>query len=296
MKSCLRSFSLAAVISLSLISGSAVAQSTSNTSYGAGGALSHITTGTDNSAFGFETLYWITTGSSNTAIGSAAMGGSVNPTANTAVGYLALECNGGSNNTAIGANAGSNNCSGSNNILVGYNSGTSAGRNNNIEIGNIGVSTDSGVIRIGSSTQTSTFIAGINGATSSSGSQVYVNSSGQLGTFTSSLRFKEDVQDMGDATKGLLQLRPVTFHYKAPYDDGSHLLEYGLIAEEVAKIYPGLVQYDEEGKPYSVRYQFLSTMLLNEVQAQHRQLATQQAQIEKLQNQVKALLEHSTAK
>jgi hypothetical protein len=294
MKICLRSFSLASVLSLSLISGSAVAQSTSNTSYGAGGALSHITTGTDNSAFGFETLYWITTGSSNTAIGSAAMGGSVNPTANTAVGLLSLECNGGSNNTAIGANSGDNNCSGSNNIFIGYKSGTAGGTSNNIDIGNIGVNRDSGVIRIGSAAQTSTFIAGINGATSSSGSQVYVNSSGQLGTFTSSLRFKEDVQDMGDATnRVLLRLRPVTFHYKAPYDDGSHLLEYGLIAEEVAKVAPGLVQYDEEGKPYSVRYQFLNTMLLNEVQAQHRQLASQQAQIEELQNQVKALLEHT---
>ncbi len=102
---------------------------------------------------------------------------------------------------------------------------------------------------------------------------------------------------MGDATNSLLlQLRPVTFHYKAPYDDGSHLLQYGLIAEEVAKVAPGLVQYDEEGKPYSVRYQFLNTMLLNEVQAQHRQLAAQQTQIEELQNQVKALLEHSTTK
>ena len=291
MKNRFCSFSLAVAASFLLLSGSAVAQ---NTSYGTD-ALFHITTGTDNAAFGYSTLYWDSTGSSNTALGHEAMGGAVNPSSNTGVGYLALECNGGSNNTALGANAGSNNCSGSNNIFIGYNSGT-AGTSNNIDIGNIGSRTDNGVIRIGSSTQTSAFIAGIYSATSSSGLPVYVNSSGQLGTLTSSVRFKEDIQDMGDATVGLLQLRPVTFHYKAPYDDGSHVLEYGLIAEEVAKIYPGLVQYDKEGKPYSVRYQFLNTMLLNEVQAQHRKLAAQQTQIEELQNQVKLLLEHQSVR
>ena len=112
---------------------------------------------------------------------------------------------------------------------------------------------------------------------------MYINTLGQLGTVTSSLRFKENVLDMGDASHGIMDLRPVTFNYKPQYDDGSHLLQYGLIAEEVARVYPGLVQYDKSGKPLSVRYQFVNAMLLNEVQQQHRE-------IEELKSQVQMLL------
>jgi predicted ribosome quality control (RQC) complex YloA/Tae2 family protein len=126
---------------------------------------------------------------------------------------------------------------------------------------------------------------------------VYVDGNDQLGTLTSSLRFKQDVEDMGDATQGLMRLRPVTFRYKPEYDDGSHLLEYGLIAEEVAKVYPELVQTDRSGKPLAVRSHFVNAMVLNEVQRQHRTIATQQerieqqqTQIEELQRQVRALL------
>jgi hypothetical protein len=133
---------------------------------------------------------------------------------------------------------------------------------------------------------------------------VYVNSSGQLGTTTSSLRFKEDVQEMGDASQGLMRLRPVTFHYQPQYDDGSRLLQYGLVAEEVAQVYPGLVQYDKDGKALAVRYQFVDAMLLNEVQQQRRMLdlyqgqlseqraalGGQQARVQELEQQVKALV------
>jgi polyhydroxyalkanoate synthesis regulator phasin len=127
---------------------------------------------------------------------------------------------------------------------------------------------------------------------------VYIDSNGQLGTLTSSLRFKQDVEDMGAASEGLMQLRPVTFHYKPQYDDGSHLLEYGLVAEEVARVYPELVQSDRSGKPLAVRSHFINAMMLNEVQRQHRTIAAQQerideqqAEIAELQRQVRALLQ-----
>ena len=130
----------------------------------------------------------------------------------------------------------------------------------------------------------------MNGVTVSSGTAVYIDSNGQLGTITSSVRFKEDVESMGDASEGLMKLRPVTFHYKAPYDDGSHLLQYGLIAEEVAKVFPDLVQYDQQGKPFTVRYHEINTMLLNELQKQHAKvnelnahLAEQEARIQRLE-------------
>jgi hypothetical protein len=115
---------------------------------------------------------------------------------------------------------------------------------------------------------------------------VYVNSNGQLGTLTSSLRVKEQVRDMGDTSSRLFQLRPVTFYYKPRFDDGLHTLQYGLIAEEVAKVYPDMVAYDKEGQPYTVKYQYLAPMLLNELQKQHAVVTTQQEVIKTQQEQV----------
>ena len=105
---------------------------------------------------------------------------------------------------------------------------------------------------------------------------MYINTNGQLGTLTSSRRFKDNIQDMGTASSKLFQLRPVTFNYKPQFDDGSHLLQYGLIAEEVAKVYPDMVVYDKDGQPYTVRYQLLAPMLLNELQKQNAVVAAQQ--------------------
>jgi hypothetical protein len=105
---------------------------------------------------------------------------------------------------------------------------------------------------------------------------VYINTNGQLGTLTSSRRFKDNIQDMGTASSKLFQLRPVTFNYKPQFDDGSHLLQYGLIAEEVAKVYPDMVVYDKDGQPYTVRYQVLAPMLLSELQKQNAVVAAQQ--------------------
>jgi hypothetical protein len=104
-----------------------------------------------------------------------------------------------------------------------------------------------------------------------------------LGTIPSSLRFKEDVTDMGDVSDSVMQLRPVLFHYKSEFDDGSRLLQYGLIAEEVAAVSPGLVQYDKEGRPLLVRYHFVNAMVLNEVQKQHRTIGEQKARIADLE-------------
>jgi len=113
---------------------------------------------------------------------------------------------------------------------------------------------------------------------------VYIDSSGQLGTLTSSRRFKEQIRDMGDSTRALMKLRPVTFLYKPEYDKGPRTLQYGLIAEEVAEVYPDLVAYETDGKPYTVKYQYLATMLLNEMQKQyHRSEA--QAEVIKAQEQ-----------
>jgi trimeric autotransporter adhesin len=239
---------------------------------------------------------------------------------NTLTGTLAGEILDGDNNTFTGALAGRGNI-GSNNTALGYGSGGSVsksvvkgGTNNNIDIGylagfgrhdgddniNIGYQVcpddnpdchEEGTIHIGNDTdptyplQSAAFIAGIYGQ-GFGGIPVYIDSSGQLSTLTSSLRFKEQVRDMGDGSSKLFQLRPVTFFYKPQYDNGSHLLQYGLIAEEVAKVYPEMVAYDKDGQPYSVKYQLLAPMLLNELQKQHAVVAAQQDVIKTQQEQV----------
>jgi hypothetical protein len=253
-------------------------------------ALFSLTSGGGNEAFGWEALFGVSSGSHNTAMGEVALIGLTT----------------GQKNVAVGGHALQNVATGSSNSALGFAAGSSltSGDSNNIEIATFGVAGDSGVIRIGDTPQTSTFIAGINGVTSSGGTAVFVNSNGKLGTATSSLRFKEDVRDMAGASAGLMQLRPITFHYKPQFDDGSRLLQYGLAAEEVAKVNPELVQYDGDGHPLAVRYHFINAMVLNEVQRQHTtidrqqarlaeqqaQLEEQKAQIAELQRQVRTLL------
>ena len=144
-------------------------------------------------------------------------------------------------------------------------------------LGSEGSAHDNGTIRIGGSTtlgdpaaQTSFFAAGIRGVTTGNNDAVPVaiDSNGQLGTIRSSRRFKEDIHDMGEASSGLLRLRPVTFRYRKPFADGSKPMEYGLIAEEVAEVYPDLVAHSADGQIESVKYQVLDSMLLNELQKQ----------------------------
>jgi polyhydroxyalkanoate synthesis regulator phasin len=186
---------------------------------------------------------------------------------------------------------------GSGNIGVGAGAGSDVGAGNaNIEIGNFGLSTDGtgsgsngAAIRIGTGgDQTQTFIAGISGVTVAGGAEVFVDSSGQLGTVTSSQRFKTDIRDMGSDSDALLALRPVTFRYK-PELDPKGIPQYGLVAEEVEKVSPDLVVRDKNNKAYSVRYNAVNAMLLNEFRKQHEKVEIQEKTIEDLQGQVATL-------
>ena len=243
--------------------------------------------GSKNVANGFNSLYNNTGGAENTANGNGSLYNNGSGNSNTADGYLALYgITSGSNNTALGANAGYNLTTGS----------------NNIDIGNEAAGSDSGIIRIGTKgNQTAAFIAGIDGVTATGGVAVYVNANGQLGTLTSSRRFKFDIKDIGTVSDKLMDLRPVTFRYKEASSDGTHPIQYGLIAEEVAKVYPDLVQYDKDGKPFTVYYHLLTPMMLNELQKAHQEIKSLkagqqnqttalQSQVNSLQNQVRFLL------
>jgi hypothetical protein len=166
---------------------------------------------------------------------------------------------------------------------------------NNIDIGNQGSTSDSGTIRIGCTSnclvgnapQTSAYIAGIYGfSTGLANVPVVIDSNGNLGTVSSSRRYKEDIADMGNASDRLMQLRPVTFRYKKAYEDGSRPVQYGLIAEEVAEVYPDLVAHSADGQVESVRYQLLDPMLLNELQKQHATIDAQKEQIRSLEERL----------
>jgi hypothetical protein len=240
-----------------------------NTAVGAF-ALEDNGTGSGNTAVGYEALGSNTGGGDNTAIGQQALFSNTGGLFNVAIGQGALQSNiSGSSNTAIGETA-LLNATGGGNIAIGEKAGIDLGAgNNNVYIGSSGgASSESGAIRIGGSAQTSTFISGIY-TTQVTGSAVYVTSSGQLGVLASSERFKTEVAPMGRATSRLQQLRPVTFQLKT---DASGTRQYGLIAEEVDKIYPELVIRDGTGEIQGVRYEELPPMLLNEVQQQRREV------------------------
>ena len=244
---------------------------------------------TRNTAFGNEALFSNTSGDNNTASGLLALYNNTTGGNNTASGLLALESNTtGGNNTASGFEALLSNSTGSNNIGIGYQAGQQLiTGSNNIDIGNDGQD-ESNTIRIGTQgTQTATYIAGIFGTPKiKKACQVVIENTGLLGCVKSSARYKQDIRDMGNASDKLMKLRPVTFRYKA---DSTDTEQYGLIAEEVEKVYPELVIEGNDGKPETVAYQVLPAMLLNEVQKQSRQLARKDAQIAALQRQLVAL-------
>ncbi|MGD0213495.1 MAG: tail fiber domain-containing protein [Terriglobales bacterium] len=249
-------------------------------------AMPNNSSGSYNTATGFFALY-DNNGSYNTADGSGALSTNSVGNNNTAVGYEALTNSNASNNTAVGYQALNNLTTGTNNIAIGANagSGVSGGDSNNIDIGNAGSSSDSGAIRIGTSgTQTSFFVAGVRGVTTGENNAVpvVIDSNGQLGTLSSSRRFKTDIQDMGDASRGLMRLRPVTFRYRKPFADGSTPMQYGLIAEEVAEVYPDLVARSADGQIETVKYQVLDSMLLNELQRQQSEIGDLQDQLAQL--------------
>jgi hypothetical protein len=254
----------------------------------------------DNAAFGFAALQNNNGGFDNTAAGAHALYSNTTGWANTAEGGFALGSNQtGTGNVANGAGALNSNTTGSYNIAVGMDAGDNLLTGSyNIDIGNEGKSNDNNIIRIGvEGQQAKTFIAGIY-KTSVSGAAVMVNSSGQLGVVVSSERFKTAIAPMGSNSAKLQELRPVTFKLKT---DTSGTRQYGLIAEEVAKVYPELVIRDEKGQIDGVRYDELAPMLLNEMQKQERtvdalaKMAAEQAQVNAAQAAQIRDLKHQVA-
>ena len=244
------------------------------------GALLNNTTGAFNSAFGIAALQGNTQGTRNTAVGVGALQENVSGLMNTGVGTNALNRTTGSSNLALGDSAGFFNDTGSNNIYLGTNVVGVAGESNTMYLGLRG-------------TQTTAFIAGVRGATTLNANAipVMIDSAGQLGTISSSIRFKEDIHDMADASKRLLQLRPVTFRYTQPYINGAKPIQYGLVAEEVAEVFPELAVRGADGQVETVHYETLNVLLLNELQEQVRVNNDQQQRIEALERKLNALLE-----
>lgn len=237
-------------------------------------ALSYNDTGGDSTAVGRLALSDNTSGSGNTAVGSSAIGSNISGSGNTAVGFRAFFNSTGTKNTALGNRA-------------GYNATTG---NSNIFVGNEGLPTDTNLVRLGTvfddmsdgdpsndTGQNQTFIAGIHGQSTSNSNDmaVMISDDGKLGTMTSSRLFKEGIRDLGATSNRLLDLRPVSFRFKRESTKGQKPVQFGLIAEEVAEVFPELTVYDEEGEPYTVRYHLLPSLLLNELQKQHRRIQVQ---------------------
>ncbi len=236
------------------LSPSARAGSNTNTSLGLN-ALPGNTTGTNNTAVGFAGLKRNTSGNDNTAIGAGAL----------------FSNSTGNDNIALGVGAGDVNPTGSRNIYIGHN-----GR------------LESNTIRIGTQgTQTRTFIAGIRGVTTVNANAVpvVIDSAGQLGSISSSRRFKNEIKPMDKASDAILALKPVTFHYKS---DSTGTPQFGLIAEEVAKVNPDLVVRDDKGEIYTVRYDAVNAMLLNEFLKEHQKVQRLEAALGAVNERLKA--------
>jgi hypothetical protein len=232
--------------------------------------------GVQNTANGIIALQNNTSGVNNTASGAFALSSNTVGSDNTANGSSALDSNTeGSDNTASGFAALGSNTTGNNNIALGVNAGSilTAG-DNNIYIGNAGVDAESNTIRIGTvGTHTKTFIAGIRGATVS-GIGVVVNANGRLGVNPSSQRFKDEIKPMDKVSEAILALKPVTFRYKQEIDP-ERTPQFGLVAEDVDKVNPDLVARDAKGEVYTVRYEAVNAMLLNEFLKQYRKVQQQ---------------------
>src|SRR6266487_2805326 len=244
-------------------------------------ALYNNTGGYFNAANGVAALYSNTTGSYNAADGFIALYSNSTGNYNTANGLAALYSNTtGGSNTASGVNALYSNTTGSSNIAFGNGAGLNLTTgSNNIDIGNDGVAAESNTIRIGG-TQTNAFMAGIYNATVVKGIGVVVDSTGHLGTKGSSARFKDAIKPMDKTSEAILALKPVTFHYRKELDPEG-VPQFGLIAEDVAKVNPDLVARDDEGKIYTVRYDAVNAMLLNEFLKEHRTVQDLKATVAK---------------
>jgi hypothetical protein len=251
-------------------------------------ALVNNTAGNNNSAIGAGALSSNTTGNNNSAIGAGALSSNTTGNDNTANGIGALINNtAGNDNTANGFGALVSNTTGRNNIAIGSYAGVNLTTgNNNIDIFDRGLAGEANTIRIGKQgIHRSTFIGGISGAAVPTGVAVIVDATGHLGTTTSSARFKEDIKPMDKASDAILALKPVTFRYK-PELDPHGVPQFGLVAEEVEKVNPDLVARDDEGKPYTVRYEAVNAMLLNEFLKEHRKVQEEEAMIAQLRANV----------
>jgi hypothetical protein len=263
-------------------------------------ALSSNTSGAGNTADGFQTLLNNSTGNFNTATGVFALENNTTGDINVATGQQALNHNTtGDENVAVGASALFNNTAGTDNIAIGFSAllnntgsgniaiGTLAGANlttgnSNLVIGNLlgGVAGEANTMRIGLS-QFRTFISGIRGVTTGNANAVpvVIDSDGQLGTMSSSRRFKHEIKPMDTASQAILSLKPVTFNYKS---DSTNTPQFGLIAEDVAAVNPDLVVRDQNSEIYTVRYDAVNAMLLNEFLKAHRIMEAQQNRIDNL--------------
>jgi hypothetical protein len=289
-------------------------QGDNNTAYGEG-ALNENITGDDNTATGFHALFRNHVGDNNTATGAGALEGTINGITgsnntatgtdalfvntfgfdNTATGFVALYANTeGFNNTANGVNALSANTTGNNNIAIGRSAGMNLTTgSNNIDIGHQGNAGEANTIRIGTQeTHTRTFIAGISSTVLRASVPVRIGTqgteTGQLGSVPSSARFKQNIKPMDKASEAVLALKPVTFRYKKELDpDG--IPQFGLVAEEVEKVNPDLVVRDADGKAYTVCYETVNVMLLNEFLKEHRKVEKLGATIAEQQKEITGL-------
>jgi Chaperone of endosialidase len=253
-------------------------------------ALENNTDGYANTATGFAALVSNTNGQQNTATGFQALDHNTSGGNNTANGVNALVSNTvGTGNTAIGFQALWNNISGTLNIALGFDAGQNlTTESNNIDIGNDGYAGDNSTIRIGTQgTQTSTYIAGISGAIVGKGEPVFIDSNGQLGTKKSSERFKDEIKPMNKASEAILALEPVAFRYKKQFDPEG-VPQFGLIAEEVAKVSPDLVVRDAQGNISNVRYDAVNAMLLNEFLKEHQKVQKLEEAVAALNKRLKA--------
>jgi hypothetical protein len=248
------------------------------------GALYDNTTGVQNTAFGLNALASNTTAGANgsganTGVGAFALFLNTTGGANTAIGYAALGSSTGGGNIALGD-------------IAGFDLTTG---NGNIDIGNRGNAADDSTIRIGTvGTQTATYIAGISEATVAGGVAVIIDAGGHLGTIVSSARFKDEIKPMDKASEALLALKPVTFRYKQELDP-ERIPQFGLLAEEVEKVNPDLVARDAKGEVYTVRYEAVNAMLLNEFLKEHRKVEEQGREAKQQEGTI-AHLKSSSAK
>jgi len=244
-------------------------------------ALRLNTTGNFNTATGFDTLFSNTTGQFNTADGDGALDFNTVGNSNTAIGTSALQGNTeGDNNTGVGILALSSNTTGNRNTVLGANAGLNIITANNV----ICIGAD----LAGDDVSDSCFINNIFLSTSVNGVGVFVNGQGKLGTTTSSRRFKEAIKPMDEFSEALFALKPVRFRYKKQIDPAG-ISQLGLVAEDVEKVNPDLVVRDKEGKPYSVRYDQVNAMLLNEFLKEHHQVQDLKATVAQQQKQIDAL-------